>query len=258
MFMKNIFCSIVLMIFVASCKETVYDGPNEFADDLESATAQADLLPEDESRWSFTQVTREDNLLSVDTTFGHNSSRSIRFEAVPSDDDGASKCSVAKQFMAFWEGEVFHMSAWYFIEGTAKADYLFIFDLEEKTAIGAGPGMRLALVGDSGVLEVEHKYNNPNIQQKAGSEIAFPRNQWVHVEMETLLSQKEKGYVKVWQDGVLILEQYNWQTLPRDILYFQQGTKGMYSSIEFGITANTHDNDIVLFVDDVQVWTTAN
>lgn len=247
---------LALAVLLSACTEDLFDGPDQFGDDIEQAFSLDDLLPEDESRWSFTQITREENELEVDTTFGHNSSHSLRFQALASSNETVSKCSIAKQFMAFWEGETFHMSAWYFIEGTAKADYLFIFDIEEKTAIGAGPGMRLALVGDSGVLEVEHKYNNPNIQQQSGQEIPFPRNRWVHVEMETLLSKKEEGYVKVWQDGVLILEQYHWQTLPRDILYFQQGTKGMYSSIEFGITANTHDHDMVIYVDDVEVWTT--
>jgi hypothetical protein len=117
--------------------------------------------------------------------------------------------------------------------------------------------MRLALVGSSGWLEVEHKYNQPNIRQKEGSEISFPRNEWVHVEMETLLSKKDKGYVKVWQNGTLILEQYNWQTLPRDFLYFQQGTKGEYDSVEFGISANSHDGNTELWVDDIEVWTSS-
>ena len=73
------------------------------------------------------------------------------------------------------------------------------------------------------------------------------------VRLETLLSKKEKGYIKVWQDDVLLIEQDNWQTLPKDILYFLQGTKGMYNSIEFGITAGSVDNPMVVYVDDIKV-----
>ena len=145
------------------------------------------------------------------------------------------------------------MSGWYFIEGTARADYLFLFDIEEQTAIGAGPGMRLAISGDSSAILVNHKFLNPSIYQTVGEEISFPRNQWVHLEMEIKLSQRKKGYVKVWQNSQLILERQNWKTLPSDELYGLQGTKGMYSSIEFGITANSFDSDHTLYLDDIEV-----
>ena len=67
------------------------------------------------------------------------------------------------------------------------------------------------------------------------------------------ISRKKKGYVKVYQDGVLVIDQDKWKTLPKDVLYFNQGTRGGYSQIEFGITANSKDNDHVMYVDDVTV-----
>jgi hypothetical protein len=112
--------------------------------------------------------------------------------------------------------------------------------------------MRLAMVDNA--IRVEHKFLNPDIIQPEGQEVLFPRNQWVQLTFETKLSQKKDGYVKIYQDNQLIIEQYNWKTLPTDLLYFQQGTKGMYSSIEFGITANSFDNDMVLYVDDVEAY----
>ncbi|MCX6148715.1 MAG: hypothetical protein NTW25_15895 [Candidatus Kapabacteria bacterium] len=48
-----------------------------------------------------------------------------------------------------------------------------------------------------------------------------------------------------------IINQDNWATLPSDTLYFIQGTKGLYSSIEFGITANTHDNNLKVNIDNI-------
>jgi hypothetical protein len=71
----------------------------------------------------------------------------FRFEAQPSTQKAASKCSLVKNKMAFWEGETVRISFWCYLKGNAPASWLFLFDLEEKVAIGAGPGMRIANVG---------------------------------------------------------------------------------------------------------------
>ncbi len=241
------------LVMTLSCnKEKWFDGPDFYFDDFEAYEHISDLIDGDNQRWSFFQNTYSENLIEMDTQVVYSGNKSIRFSATNSTGEkGASKASINKQFMAFWEGDVVSVSVRYYIQGNAKADWLFLFDLEEKTAIGAGPGMRLALF--DGFLLVEHKYPSPDIRQPKGEEIPFPRNQWVHIRFETKLSQKKEGYVKVWQDDVLILEQYEWKTLPSDLLYALQGTKGMYSQIEFGITANTHDNPMVIYIDDVEV-----
>jgi len=123
-------------------------------------------------------------------------------------------------------------------------------DLEEQTAIGAGPGMRLALVDNK--LKVEYKFNEKDISQQTGQEIDFPRNQWIQVVWEVKLSKKNKGSVLLWQNGQLVIDSKNNRTLPKDILYFLQGTKGMYSSFEIGITANSKDNDLTIWVDVIK------
>ena len=152
--------------------------------------------------------------------------------------------------MAFWEGETVQADFWINIPNNNSIDWLFIFDIEEKVAIGTGPGMRLAIVDDKILLE--HKFFNPNVPQ-SGAGIDFPRDQWVHIRFETKLSRKKKGYVTVWQDGVEIIHVDKWRTLPKDAIYFQQGTKGMYSQIEFGATANSDDEPITVYIDDVDV-----
>ena len=152
--------------------------------------------------------------------------------------------------MAFWDGETVRMHVWYFIKDAKTLEWLFMLDLEEQTAIGAGPGMRLALVDNK--LRIEYKFNEKDIMQPKGKEIDFPRNQWVELIWEVKLSQKNKGTVRLWQNGQLIIDSKDNRTLPEDILYFQQGTKGMYSSCEIGITANSRDNDLVLWVDDIK------
>ncbi len=232
-----------------------FDGPNSYKDDFESYTTAADLIDVEDQQWSFFQNTGDQNEISVTDQMARSGTQSIRFAST--DDSrpaGVSKASLKKQFMAFWEGEVVTAEFWIYIEGTEALEWLFIFDLEEKTEIGAGPGMRLALVDNQIVLE--HKYPNPNVFQPDGEGRPFPRDQWVQVRFETLLSQKDEGYVRVFQDNEQVLEVTEWQTLPRDILYAQQGTKGMYSQIEFGITAIDAKIPAVLYVDDVRVETT--
>ena len=243
---------LIVLVSIGSCsKEKWFDGPNSVQDDFESYASTDSLFPDDESRWSFNQNTVTGNFISIDTTIVHSGRQSIRFFAYASDEQTVSKNSLVKQHMSFYEGDVVRISAWYYIEGSSNADWLFLFDFEEQAAIGAGPGMRLAN-SEKGIC-VEHKFFNDDVYQETGQEVFLPRNQWFNLTMEVKLSQKKKGYVKVWQDNVQVLSSENRKTLPKDFLYSQQGTKGMYTSVEFGITANTKYSDLVLYLDDVRV-----
>lgn len=239
-------------LFAGCDTERIFKGPDHYDDGFEAYASAEELIDGRDLRWSFDQVTLEGNAYFLDTAVVHSGKNSIRFEGQATSEGGRlSKCSVVKQKMAFREGERVYLSAWFYLAGQESFDWLFIADLEEQTAIGAGPGMRLALVEDQ--VRVEHKFNEPDIVQDSSTAVLFPREQWVQLEWEVLLSQKEKGSVRVWQDGALILTAEGRRTLPEDVLYFQQGTKGMYSSVEFGITANPTDVVIVLYVDDVSV-----
>jgi Polysaccharide lyase len=243
---------LLSILLIAGCnKKEFLDGPDQFTDDFESYPTVDSLISTQDLFWSFFQVTDDANNYAIDTTTFHSGNQSLRFSGSATTDELVSKCSVVKQHMAFWEGETMRVTAWYYLVDGPVADWLFIMDLEEQAPIGAGPGMRLAIVDDK--LVVEHKYLNPNIYQTEGSEINFPRNQWVKVSFEALLSQKQKGYVKVWQDDQLIIDQPNWDTLPKDFLYHQQGTLGRYSSIELGLTATARTSDQVLYLDDVEI-----
>ena len=249
--MKNSCIGIILLMLLNGCnKKKFFDGPDFFQDGFETYTSLNELISYDDINWSYTQLTKEANHITVDTTHVHSGSKSLKFTASKGDDTVVSKCSIAKQNMAYWDGETVQVSAWYFVEGTKPLDWLFLLDLEEQTTIGAGPGMRLALVNNQ--LRVEHKFYEKDIVQTAGQEVDFPRNQWVELKWEVKLSQKKEGAVKLWQNGQLIIDTKNNRTLPKDILYSLQGTKGMYSSVEIGITANSIDNDLTMWVDDVK------
>ncbi len=244
---------LALSILLISCsKKKLFDGPNTYQDDFEAYFFKEDLIDGNDEFWSFFQLTNTENTISIDTSITHSGNASVRFFAKRSTDELLSKCSINKQFMAFWEKETVVIEFWCYLADTNACEWLFLFDLEEKVPIGAGPGMRLALVDDK--IALEHKYPNPNVFQD-GAGIEFPRNEWVKIRFESLLSRKKKGTVRVWQNDQLILSKENWKTLPKDIIYAQQGTKGMYNQIEFGITANSKDADHLMYLDDINVYT---
>ncbi|GAB5418137.1 MAG: hypothetical protein Crog4KO_32170 [Crocinitomicaceae bacterium] len=246
-----IILSAILLLFSCNKKE-FFDGPNSYADGFENYQDVEELIEGDDVYWSFFQFTREENTISIDTNIVHSGNQSLRFYGAAGESSNTSKCSLNKQKMAFWEGETVVVDFWCYLEGNEDIDWLFIFDLEEGVPVGAGPGMRLAIV-DNKIL-LEHKYPKPNVEQE-GAGVLFPRNQWVNIRFETKLHRKDKGHVRVYQDNLEVLRIDDHQTLPKDILYANQGTKGMYNKIEFGITANSDDNTHVMYVDDVDVVT---
>ena len=249
--MKTRLAILILSLLAFSCnKKKLFDGPNHYSDDFESYTETNQLIEEKNKNWSFFQNTYTDNSITLDTTFAHTGKASLKFYAEATQNGHASKASVVKQKMAFWAKDIIEIDAWYYISGNESKEWLFLMDLEEQASIGNGPGMRLAIVNDQ--LLLEHKYPNPNLKQK-GNGITFPRNEWVNIRLEVKLSQKKKGYVKIWQNNELVISQDNWRTLPKDLLYVIQGTKGMYSSIEFGPTANTSESETILYIDDIRV-----
>lgn len=250
--MKEILYLMSFTVIFVACKKKQFDGPNSYNDDFEAYQNIDEIIDGENEKWSFFQNTVDGNSVTIDSLITHSGNKSVKcIAAAKNGSDVTSKASINKQFMAFWENETVTIDFWTYISGTNNLDWLFIFDLEEKVPIGAGPGMRLAIVDNQ--LLVEHKFPNPNIEQ-SGDGINFPRNEWVHIRMETKLSRKKKGSVKVWQNGSLILEANNWQTLPKDILFVQQGTKGMYNQIEFGATANADDDVNTVYIDDVNVF----
>ncbi|MFT5820992.1 MAG: hypothetical protein ACI8ZM_002240 [Crocinitomix sp.] len=247
------FISIIFIALIASCsKEKYFDGPAYLGDDFENISTVDELIDAD-GKWSFYQNSRDLNSISIDTTIVHTGNQSIKFTAEPSI-DGASKSDIANNKLAFNEDETVIISAWFYLSGTESLDYIFLIDLEESIPIGAGPGLRFALEGPEGFLVVErNKFTESTLRQTTGSEVAFPRDQWVKVEIETYLQRKKKGTVKVWLNDQLIIDFSNVATMPKDKLFYLQGTKGIYNSLQVGITANSDENNAVLYLDDVEI-----
>lgn len=250
--MKNsLFLYSFVLLLAASCtKESVFGGPDFYEDDFEGYTLSDSLVDGDDERWSFFQITNNSNTIDLDTSVVHSGDQSLKFDAVDGGDQ-LSKCSVVKQFMAFLEGSTVLLEAWYYVESSSSTDWLWLMDFEEKTAIGAGPGLRLAIFEDALILNYKLE-GGENTKQPEETKVDFPLDQWVHVEMEVLLSQKKDGWIKIYQDSELLIHDTDVRTLPVDKLYHTQGTKGQYSQIEFGITANGTGADQILYLDDVK------
>ena len=250
--MKYIIFTLFFVYLFTSCqKEKWFEGPDSYEDGFENYLVKEDMLEGDNEFWSFHQLTEGENQISIDTQIVHLGEKSVKFQGIRSIDGNISKSSMVKQKMAFWEGETVRLRAWYYLANEEDLHWLFIMDLEEQATISAGPGMRLAIVDNQ--LRIEYKFLEDDLTQTIGSAINFPRNQWVEIEWQVKLSQNDEGMTSLWQDGQLIIEEQGIRTLPKDLLYFQQGTKGMYSSCEFGVTANSTEHDIVLWVDDISV-----
>lgn len=250
--MKKIAIVLIILSASVSCnKEKWFGGDNYISEGFETYAHVDSMFSYEDIRWSYHQNTHEGNYIAFDTTIVHSGNRSLKFFGAAHPGE-VSKSSIAKQEMAFFDGDVVRVSAWYYIASAPSTGWLFLFDFEEQTAIGAGPGLRIADTQESGLV-LEHKFYNDDFYQPASGFIALPRNQWVNITMEVKLSQKKKGYVKIWQDNQLIIEGYDRKTLPKDFLYSQQGTKGMYQSIEFGVTANSSSTDVIMYVDDIEV-----
>ena len=245
------FVSLAIMELSSCNKRKLFDGPNSYNEDFEQSAVLSDYLKSGDSAWSFTQQTLPGNLIQLDNTLSTSGSQCMKFIANPTSST-LSKSSISKQNFAFWEKETMCVEADYRIQGNDPLEWLFLLDLEEKTAIGAGPGMRLALVGNQ--LRYEFKFNQPDVTQNAATSVDFPRDQWVHLKVEVYLHHKKKGSLKVWQDNVWILEKDGIKTLPKDLLFVQQGTKKMYNSVEIGATANPSSELAVVYVDNLKVY----
>jgi hypothetical protein len=252
MIRKSSLFIVFVLLLSAGCLEPIgYEGTEDYSDGFESYTSFEDI---DEDDRFFFQLTYPENIISIDTTRPYAGNQCLRFFGKGEVDDVLSKCSMMQRRLALREGKIVTASGWFYLDSNATLASLYLLDMEERTPIGAGPGMRV-LIDEANELQLNHKFPNPTLRQDSTTARQVPRKTWFKITLESLLSQKEDGWVKVYQNDTLVIEQYDWQTLPVDLLYFQQGTKGVYSSIEFGVTANSSPEDVTVFVDEIEVFT---
>ena len=249
--MKANFILLLLCIGLISCnKSALYDRPDSFYEDFESYLDAESFLG---SENFYHQITYTESYMEIDTHIVFEGTRSMKFFGKGTKNNVLSKCSFSHHKLALPEKETVTVSAWYYIDTEDELPWLFLMDMEENVAIGAGPGIRV-YISDNNSLGINFKYLEPNIEQDTANQMTVPRKEWFKISMTAYLSQKDNGWIKLYQNDTLVIDAQNIQTLPKDILYFQQGTKGMYTSAEFGVTANPTDKDVLLWVDAVEVF----
>ncbi len=241
-----------LGLVCSSCLKNKINGDSDpISDGFETISTIEDITAQN-SPWNYTQITEDANYIEIDTTNEFSGDQCLKFYAVKSD-NGASKCDIANNKKLYRQDDVVMFSGMFYIEGTEDLNDIFFFDIEETVAVGAGPGLRFELQGADGHIIVERKKMLEENIEQPGTPVSFPRNQWVKVDIEMLLTRKKKGWIKVYQDGVQVIDASKIRTLPKDKSTLIQGTKGVYNNIQVGITANSPVNDAVMYLDDVSI-----
>ncbi len=250
--MKKLIITVISFSFLlVQCnKETYFDGDNYINEDFESVTNSTTLI--EQENWTYYQNTEANSTMEIDTTKAIFGDQCLKLTAAQGE---ISKSDIANNDLAFWEKDIIQFTGWFYLDDTLDLDYVFLCDIEEGVAIGSGPGIRIA-INESDYLVIErNKYGESTLIQPAQTAVIFPRKEWVKLELEIELSQKKKGYIKLKQNDVLIIQEDNIQTLPKDNLYFIQGTKGMYQSLQVGLTAITANRAVDLYIDNITIQT---
>jgi len=241
-----------------------------FEDGFETTNTSVDeLFPSNGSRWTSiqqsnpTNATNEISISEVQFSEGQNSLRLFAFQS----DNALSKMDIEKSgFNAFAEDRVI-IKADFFITNSANIENLFLIDLEccscwdsSSGAENQCPGLRLKMSGGNDFLSIERgKIAESTIEQTS---FQFPRNEWVTVEWEMILSDTTNGQNKLTINGTEIINSNatnmpNAQTF-RD-LFAQEGIDftlqepTFYERVQMGATANATAENIEIFVDDFSI-----
>ncbi|CAN5449400.1 hypothetical protein BH09BAC3_BH09BAC3_32750 [soil metagenome] len=131
--------------------------------------------------------------------------------------------------------EIWYQADYYVEEGFPTT----IVDLENKW-FNLSPGIRL-IFDDQQSLAVELKYGQkPYYRQSEMKKVIFPMKQWVRVKVYFFMDEGSGGKIKVWQDGVEIIN-LTGKTLPT--------SNSVQTNLEIGITATARTT--VMFMDNI-------
>lgn len=229
---------------------TRYKVLTSFKEGFENAETLQDLLTPD--RWHNSNVDparkgQANNYYNLGNRIGiahdivRSGTNSLKSVALANAND-VSKSSINRGIMYYKKGDNVYFSGWYYFEKTPSlydAGGLTIFDLESNWIRNIG--IRL-IIRYKDALSAELEFPKTQFRQEQGKEVSFPTGKWVNVKGQIYLSDKD-GFVKLWQDGVLILNKKG-RTLPLANI--------VYDKIETGITAMAKGSKYsqTLYVDD--------
>jgi len=249
---KSFLTLLILSIIFQGCQKENLVSSAGFDDSFDLYSSVPDIFSM--GKWTFHEQTYPQNTLTLNSDIVHNGIKSIRMFAVASDGPTVSKSGLASHSeVLFNEGDVLRVSCWFYIPQNDGIDKLVILDLEDPAPISSGPGIRLMFDPDNALFIERNKMGLSNITQPNQNKTTFTYNQWNNIVFELKLSTSRKGYVKLLQNGVTLIEEQSVKTMPKDRLYITQGTSKTYRNVEVGITANSTGHAVIMFIDNFSI-----
>lgn len=244
---------LALMLALFSCSRDNDVAIAGFDDNFDNYASSGDVFTN--TNWTKYVQTYSENQLEISTDTTHAGAGAIRLYAVSGVGKTVPKSDLASEGVIYYKmNDIVRISTWLFIPNRGTLDKLFILDIEDPASISTGPGIRLMFGPDNDLMVERNKMGLSNMVQPEAQKVSFPFDQWVNVVFELKLCTRRQGYVKLWQNDTLLIDESDIITLPKDRLYITQGTHNGYANIEVGITANSTAHDVVMFVDDFSVW----
>ncbi|MEM7163170.1 MAG: hypothetical protein AAF487_12105 [Bacteroidota bacterium] len=276
---ESVWILCVFLLFTSACEKEENNEEmqeeNEFTqemfifeDDFETQSNNLDeLFPADGSRWSgIQQVNTEtgDNHISLSTLHSSLSTQSL-YMFSKATDQTLSKIDIEKNGFKAYPGASLRFEADFFIANDVNLENLFLFDLESCSCWDPNvpnnqcPGIRLKFGGNGDYLSLERgKLGLETIGQAAYS---FPKNQWVNVILELVLSSDDDASNVLIIDGNEVINS-SLSNLPNqevfETLFAQEGIAFQlqeplfYERFQLGATANSSAEDIDVFIDKVK------
>ncbi len=155
-----------------------------------------------------------------------------------------TKASLESELLYFERGDDFWFSAMFYIESGTPTS---LVDIEAGYILN-GPGMRL-MVSENMVPRLELKWGDkPTYRPNLGIAAKLPLGKWFKIDMHFFLSDDNSGVAKLWLDDELVISA-NGQTLPMP--------DTVLTRLQIGITANSPDENTLVYVDQVAFSKTA-
>ena len=269
---------ILAALFLCACPEEEpfavpvpppADLPFGFIDGFEATTNRfTDLFPADNSRWTTTQLVSPDgatNTIGLSEDEVLSGRHALRVVAHPSD-DVVSKAGIEKGGFFAPPGSTVTLSANVLLRAGGPLEDLFLFDLECCSCWAPTvpdpqcPGVRLKLSGAGEFLSMERgKILETSLSQ---TEVAFPREEWVHVVWTLRLSPTDEGTNKLVINDRTVIDANGGNLPNRDAFRAEFAAAGIdfelpervgYERVQVGATANPTPSVARVLVDDFRL-----
>jgi hypothetical protein len=215
----------------------------------------ADELLQGPHNWESFGISRARNNAAIVSDTFYSGNAAMRFHAETNQPNGVSSSALNSNENLFLREEmVFSVDCRIMIPSYSSSNNLEIMRLEANDSADDPSGVSFFLDEDGALSLNRSAMGLSNIDQEIGTKTAFPTNQWVNVHIDSLADARSRGYVKIWQDEVLVLEALSTETMPKAKLHLSEKGKNYFSKLSFGILSNGSGLPTTLFLDDLSVW----